>query len=263
MVNLNKKGIVVLTHYRSGGTQFVKILIEYLEALKIDYVNLSELNFNDDYNFDATLNYKQYVDSIFLDNSDKFKIIHLNNHLVITYLMSIDYFPKLIDLYDVHCIERKNTINALTSLSLWEEFIGRGYYSFNHYPPEIMHEFHNYLLENPIPASYLHTGIDYGMSINNKRNYIDFQVSIYNSKVHSNRYLSSKYNIPIFYYEDYEYNQEYFKNKLDSSKLSQEDQKTFFHRIDNTYKKIPYIYSDYSLYYEPIVQEVLKYWYEK
>ena len=46
MYDKNKKGTIILSHYRSGGTQLLLTLSEMLENSNIDYTNFKEINFD-------------------------------------------------------------------------------------------------------------------------------------------------------------------------------------------------------------------------
>jgi len=261
MINLNKKGTVILTHYRSGGTQLRSILhgvLEYIYEVPID--DTWELNFDDqDYGFD----YNKYLTEIFCKEPNGYQTIQLNNPMVSSYIESTDWMEKIIKDYEVIVLERTDIKKALLSLPLWEKFIKEGYYDLgpDGWTSGNMNIFHNTLKKDPIRYTEIYQGIHFEFNDwKNYRKYLDFQLMLFLNRIRSNRYIASKYSLPVIYYSEYEF--ETTDKFIHRFKLKDGSDKSRLRgMIDTTRKhKIPYIEQDYLEYFDDKTKQVFKYW---
>src|SRR5210317_459986 len=116
----NKKGTIILSHYRSGGTQLLLTLTEILKGSGIKISNFRELNFD-------TLSGKSYkVQTEEMIKHTNYATILLNNSLVISHFYNQGYFDELYKNYNFVILERKDKLKSLLSLPVWEELIKKG-----------------------------------------------------------------------------------------------------------------------------------------
>lgn len=262
MIDLSKRGTIILTHYRSGGTLLRNILCQLEVYFNTSFNNFGELDFNEDsYVNDTTVDYKNKIKEVFEDPIEQYQIIQLNNPLVISYLSSIEYFSYLNDNYIIIHLERDNVKKSLLSLPLWERLIDKNLYSIPvPRPKHLMENFHQELLQNPIPYGEIYTGYHFDHpSVHNYRNYLDFQLMLVTNRLHLNRYLKEKYNLISLQYEDYEF----FPNKtfiefFTKINITEAEIKKI-HKHCNK-QKIEYISEDYLIYFDKYTKEVFNYW---
>jgi len=251
--DLNKKGIIILSHYRSGGTQ----LLQILEKVVIDQGVIPFTCGEIDTSFqNHSLEYS--LRQIYGIYEDRFKIYLLNNPIAIASLNASNQFSKLSKDYNIIHLYRKNIANGILSLGVWEEFIKAGLFKDrNLWTEENMLNFHNQLLVNPIPFQNLTLGIssdifDSGSTIE----MFNFKCMLFSNQLSLNRFIAKEYGLQQIFYEEYETNPESFiENRLDYIK---EPTKT---AIRGTYKwKIPYTTNNYLDYYDKVTNLHLKQW---
>lgn len=251
--NFDKKGIIILSNYRAGGTQFqqfVEILAGHhgLEPMTCGEIDTSFFN--------QPLKYTE--DQIYGVYDDKFKIYLLNNPIAISTLNSNGRFKDLQQDYEFIYLYRKNTVNSLLSLGLWEEFIRVGLFADRElWTVDNMTNFHNNLIKNPIP----HTDVTLGFSTQvfnskDKVKNFNFKCMVFANQIKLNSYIAKEFDMQEVSYEEYEYDPEnFFTSRINY--LSEE----WKERIRKTYKyKIPYISENYLEYYDDFTKLYLKEW---
>lgn len=258
MINSSKKGTIFLTHYRSGGTQLRYILREYLfstNLLQKRIVDLEEIN------FDKTKSNNQVITEAFYDNpSDVYKIIQLNNPVVISYLYANNLFEHIVKEFEVVVIERKNKANCLLSLPLWEKFIHAGLFESNKlWTKENIQKFHETLIQEPIEYSNIYNGIYHeNLQGDSPREYLEKKLTFFQNSVNTVNLICNAYNLHKLYYEDYEYDQNFLYEKYFKTFSDKHNNSEY---IKETYGwKIPYPEKEYIKYFDSITQEVLKDW---
>ena len=262
MINLNKKGVIILTHYRSGGT----LLRTLFDKLIPNSDNVGEIDFVEgSYDYDTTVDFKKVLKETF-ESSDpigscKYKIIQLNNPSVISYLSSIDYFSYLHKHFSIIHLERKDIKKSLLSLPLWEEKIQFKKKHKTLTEKELKTNFHNHLLSNKISYKNIYTGIHFPFPDNeNYRNYLDYQLMLLTNRLHLNRYLRDKYNLFSLSYEDFENDFKEPFYKLLSSVEPDREKITSQIRYLLKHGKVKYENEDYLNYFDDKVKQVFKYW---
>ena len=141
LYNKNKKGTIILSHYRSGGTQLKEVISNVLEA-----DNLGEIDFD--------LNNTNFEDEFYSKLSlESYGVILVNNPIVISWINSNDKALQYIkDNFQVVCLKRKDLVKSLLSLGLWERFILSGLFkSYKNWTKENMEQFHQDTLNNLLP----------------------------------------------------------------------------------------------------------------
>ena len=94
-LDYSKKGIIILSHYRSGGTQLLSILSMVLDDINIEHHNCGEIEVRSD-----NLNFIDTINSRFFNRpDDKFSIHLLNSPLSINQLYYSGSFKKLNEQY--------------------------------------------------------------------------------------------------------------------------------------------------------------------
>ena len=255
MYDKNKKGTIILSHYRSGGTQLQLSLKEVLRVNNISYDNLGELDFD-------TLSGVSFTEQT--SNMLKHKnyaVILLNNSLVISHFYNSGYFDKLSKEYNLVVLERKDKEKALLSLPIWEELIKQKLFSKEWKTPleqtEDMINFHKKLLKNKINYKNLHLGWETQMFKSqdgqNEYYYLNYLMKAYQDEINMLHLLSIKYNLHTISYEEYEYSpislKKYYNDMENIDKV-----------LNHTNQKIPYIHTNFIDYYDEFVQVVIKDW---
>jgi hypothetical protein len=262
MINLKKRGVIILTHYRSGGT----LLRTLLDKLIPNSETVGEIDFVEgSYDNDTTVDYKKVLketfESVDLIGSHKYKIIQLNNPLVISYLCAIEYFSYLQKHFSIIHLERKDIKKSLLSLPLWEEKIQFEKKHKTLTEEELKIKFHNYLLRNKISYQNIYTGIHFAFPNNeNHRNYLDYQLMLLTNRLHLNRYLRDKYNLFSLTYEDFENDFKEPIYKLLSSVEPDREKINSHIRYFQKHGKVKYENEDYLNYFDDKVKQVFKYW---
>ena len=255
MYDKNKKGTIILSHYRSGGTQLLLSLKEVLRINDISYDNLGELDFD-------TLSGVSFTEQT--SNMLKHKnyaVILLNNSLVISHFYNSGYFDKLSKEYNLVVLERKDKEKALLSLPIWEELINEGLFhkewKTTLEQTEDMINFHKKLLKNKISYKSLHLGWETQMFKSqdgrNEYYYLNYLMKAYQDEINMLHLLSIKYNLHTISYEEYEYSpislKKYYNDMENIDKV-----------LNHTNQKIPYIHTNFIDYYDEFVQVVIKDW---
>jgi len=251
LIDKNKKGTIILSHYRSGGTQLKLATLKALEKSNTDFVDLNEINLDIEsgVSFDKQLNE--------LLTSDKYTLALLNNPLTINYIYTTKMFKQLSEDFVIVGLKRKDKLKTLLSMGVWEELIHQGLFHKENITESEMVEFHNNLLENKLPYHTIHLGWENDIFSTDKnvspRFYLNYLLKIYFDECRLLDNTISEFNIPTIYYEDYEYNTSYLKQFFSNLKID-----TDF--MSKTNLKIPYHSRKFEQYYEPFIVDILKDW---
>lgn len=253
LIDLNKKGTIILSHYRSGGTQLRNILLSALSNMKVRHINLGEIEIN----LNSTDFYSQIYSKFSLGAENEYKVLLLNNPIAISYLNSNDQFKGLLEEYCIFYLERKNKENCLLSLPLWEQFIHRGLYADRDlWTEETMLNFHNELIQTPIKCREIYLGYH-----NNELHFADeveqanLTLMYFTQEINTNRYLAKKHNLHTIYYEDYENTPDF----ISSTYFPTLDTKFITEVLDSNVK-IPYVSKQYRDYFDSTTKECLNQW---
>ena len=251
LINTNKKGTIVLSHYRSGGTQLKTTIKRALELSNIDFIDLDEINLN----IENGVSFDKQLKDLF--TSDKYSLILLNNPLTINYIYTKEMFKQLSEDFVIVGLKRKDKLKTLLSLGVWEELIHQGLYHRTDVTESEMVEFHNNLLENKLPYHTIHLGWENDIFATDEshspRFYLNYVMKMCFDECRLLDNIISEFNIPTIYYEDYEYNASYLKKFFSNLKID-----TGF--ISGSNLKIPYHSRKFEQYYEPFVIDILKDW---
>ncbi len=251
LINADKKGTIILSHYRSGGSQLKLATLRALEESSIDFIDLNEINLN----IESGISFDKQLNELL--TSDKYVLTLLNNPLAINYIHTTKMFKQLSEDFVIVGLKRKDKLKTLLSLGVWEELIHQGIYGKKNITESEMIEFHNNLLENKLPYHTIHLGWESNPFTKNIKNsprfYLNNLLKVYFDECRLLDDIISEFNIPTIYYEDYEYNSSYLKKffsnvKIDNSFTSDTDM------------KIPYHSRKFEQYYEPFVVDILKDW---
>lgn len=258
----NKKGTIILSHYRSGGTQLLNTLTSVLYGNDIKISNFKEINFD-------VLSGKPFVKQTEeMMKHTNYATILLNNSLVISHFYNQGYFDELNKNYNLVILERKDKLTSLLSLPLWEELIHKGLFHKDWKTPleqtQDMIEFHTHLLNHPIPSQNIHLGWENDIfkksgveGAPNQYYYLNYLLKAYQDEINMLKILKNEYNLHTIYYEDYEENSKtlsiYFKN----DEINQESLENIL--VQNK-RKIPYIHRNFIDYFDKYTQQVLKDW---
>ena len=216
LIDKNKKGTIILSHYRSGGTQLKTTIEKALITSNIDFIDLNEINLNVEIgtSFDKQLNE--------LLTSDRYTLVLLNNPLTINYIYTKQMFKQLSEDFVIVGLKRKDKLKTLLSMGVWEELIHQGLFHKENITESEMVEFHNNLLENKLPYHTIHLGWENDIFSTDKnvspRFYLNYLLKIYFDECRLLDNTISEFNIPTIYYEDYEYNTSYLKQFFFKSK---------------------------------------------
>ena len=251
LYNPNKKGTIILSHYRSGGTRLLSTT--WLSIGEKNTTNFKEWNHslsNTEKEVDTgTTNPSEHLYSL-LKSTDKYSLILINYPVDIVNFYQNKVFDKLKDDYEVVVLERKDKVNCFLSLPLWEMFIKTGLFKNpKKWTKENMMKFHKDMINYKI-------GVD-GLSLGytTETPHINGLLKSFISDILMLRTISNEYNFPIIYYEDFENNEEYFfklfpnidkEHVLNASKINN--------------RKIPYVTNDYTEYYDEQVIKHLEGW---
>ncbi len=121
MIKFNKRGIIILSQYRSGGTQLKQILVRAAEYKGLQSKDRGEVDVNT-----SNTKFKDELYNKFFTNLDEFKVILLNNPVVVSNLCSTNLIERLNEEFEIIHLERKDAAKCLLSLPLWERFIKKG-----------------------------------------------------------------------------------------------------------------------------------------
>lgn len=258
MINLEKKGIIILSHYRSGSTQYRRIMYKCLVKFNLLDMNITDVG-EVDFHLDIP-KLKTIEETFFKFEEGEFKIIQLNNPLVISYLLSTDIFNDIVKDFEIITVIRKSKKNCLLSLPLWERFILSGLNESNElWTKENMEKFHNDTLKDPIWYSTIYNGLYHeNLPSDSPSEYLDKKIIFFLNSVSTLRHISKKFKAPIIYYEDFEFDKNY---------IYESHFKDLFYPLDcngvigTSYKwKIPYISKDYLVYFDEHVKQSFEEW---
>lgn len=254
-IDENKKGTIILSSYRSGGTLLKNLIGSVLDIKKIPNEDIGEIDLDITKKISKdTLN--QALDK--LNVGGKYVVGLLNNPNTIISLEKFEQFGELVYNYNIVYLERKDKEKSLLSLPLWEEFIKEGLFKDSSlWTKENMEKFHDKLLKKPIPFHNLTLGIHYEFGSPNKYGYLNTLLLFYYTHIKFMRALTQQYCIDTIHYELYENDPSVLAN-LYFPEEDQEELKRVFARHHKN--KIPYISDDYSVYYDSHTQGVLKSW---
>jgi hypothetical protein len=255
----NKKGTIILSHYRSGGTQLLLTLTEMLTGSDIKISNFREINFD-------TLSGKSYKTQTkeMIKHTD-YATILLNNSLVISHFYNQGYFDELYKNYNFVILERKDKLKSLLSLPVWEELIKKGLFHKDWKTQleqtQDMVEFHNDLLNNKLDCRKLHLGWENDIFQKSNEDgpnhyyYLNYLMKAYQDELNMLKILKSEYKLHTIYYEDYEF------IPMNLSKYYLDfDKKVVDRVLKDSYKKIPYIHTNFIDYFDKYTQKVLSDW---
>ena len=246
LYNKNKKGTIILSHYRSGGTQLKLIISNILNA-----DDMGELDFN----LELTDLKKDFYSKL---SKNDYSVALINNPIVISWINNNqDIFEYLQENFHIVGLKRRDSVKCLLSLGLWERLIASGLFdSYDLWTKENMEQFHKDVTEDLLPPKEV--GIGYRSIVESSHHshhsHLHQIVKIYLDELSVLEKLCQRYGVDFIHYEDYEFNKkflvDYFPNICDASKT-----------IEDTYLgKIPYVSSDYLVYYEDSVRKILKSW---
>jgi len=254
LVDYNKRGTIILSSYRSGGTLLKAVIREYLGYKRHKCKDLGELHVELDSIFSTEV-VNGIIETLYCDEA--YSVCLLNNPLTVIALSKSSYFPNLVENFNIIYLERKDKEKSILSLSLWEEFIETGLYSTrDNWTPEAMLEFHNKLIANPIPYNSIGLGIPYGFSTGKADQFLNSLLSVYCNNIYLLRSLAKSFNLHCLDYETYENNAGILKHlyfKEESNKL-----KSIFNDLQKD--RIPYVSENYLDYYDDTTRRIFKNW---
>jgi hypothetical protein len=251
LIDTTKKGTIILSHYRSGGTQLKSILLSSLDIKSIPSNYIGEIDFDE-----TRDDFKEQFQTQILHTNDVYDVILLNNPVVIAFLYNNNYFEKLKQDYNIIMLERKNKVNVLLSLVLWQYLIKEGLFqSFELQTPEAMKSFHEKMLLNKIPATQIYLGTHVPILNISSKEWMNAILRFFTYEIHLLHNIQKEYELEHVYYEEYELSMTQFKNKHFKDMPD-----SFLNSLNDTHQKIPYYSTNYIDYYEPLVGEMLKLW---
>lgn len=251
--NFDKKGIIILSNYRAGGTQFQHFVDIVAEDSNVPISICGEIDttFNNN-----PLSYT--LNSIYGVESKLPKVFLLNNPIAISALHDNDKFDQLTTDFEFIYLSRKNTVNSLLSLGLWEEFIGAKLFQNRRlWTKENMLKFHNDLLTNPIPFHNITVGFNDDVFVaKDPIINFNFKCMTFANMLRTVKNVAKEYKMQEVIYEEYEEQpDDFINNRLNY--LSS----TAVEKIKKTYKyKIPYISNNYLDYYDNTTKVYLDEW---
>lgn len=264
LFDFSKEGTIILSHYRSGGTQLRHILNGALRSFNKEHIDLGEIDFD----IFSNTQLSDQLGKIF-DKENKYKIIQLNNPMVISFLEAHDKFDEITTRFNVVHLERKNKRKNILSLGVWEELIKHKLYGDKKkWTGANFENFHCELVKNPLSVGYIYLGVTNNMNINPPEDYINSIFTQYIQIISINRYIALSYKLPTIAYEQYEEENEKFYNRY----LKQYEplvvkgpynnkRDNLYHQYQDTYSgKIPYFSKDFMEYYDETVQKWIKEW---
>lgn len=254
--NFDKEGTVILSHYRSGGTQLRHMLFNVAEALGVKSENVGEIDF-DLFNGEKLNSQLSQI----TDKTDSYKIIQLNNPMVISFLQANDMFNEITQRYNVIHLERESKRKNILSLGVWEELIKENLYKDRKkWTGENFDNFHCKLVENPLTAGYIYLGVSSNADVEPPEEYINSVFTQYIQIISTNRYIASTYNLLSISYEEYEKENKEFFDKYLSTYVT-DNLRSVREAYTSTYKgKIPYFSDDFMEYYDELVQRYIREW---
>ena len=252
IIDKNKKGTIILSHYRSGGTQ-LKSIITTVIGNEMPFNYIGEIDFDETQN-----NLIEQFESQVLHIHGIYDIILLNNPVVISFLYSTNRFEKLKEEYNIIMLERKNKENVLLSLPLWQHLIEDGLFKDSKsQTPENMKIFHNKML-NKIKAEHIYLGTHIPIPVSHSVEWMNTILRIFTYEIQMIHTIQKEHQLTHVYYEEFEsketmeqFKNKYFKDSSDSKLLT---------KLNKTIVKTRYYSKNYADYYEPVVGEMIKLW---
>ena len=250
MIDLEKKGTIILSRYRSGGTQLSHILNEYYILKGYKCEELGEFDIVIDDGVDSQ------IYEFFNPHDSLKKVILLNNPKAISYFEKTNYFEKLLENYNIIFLNRKDKEKNLLSLPLWECLIHAGLYDYEGDDvEERMKQFHEDLVKNPINYRKVYLGHHIDLIESQYENHLNLIIYLLLSEWRLLKSISSKYGIKEIYYEDYEYDlNSFLTNNFNITDKKELDIFAHLHR------KINYISKDYRIYFDEETNKILNIW---
>jgi hypothetical protein len=266
MINLydkSKKGTIIISHYRSGGTQLLGSVRKVLDQSSIEFENIGEIDF-DVFSGESFLTQSN---RLLETNPKKYNLILLNNPLVICNWYNRGLFEELKRDYVLVVLERKDKIKSLLSLVIWEKLIEQNLFDVE-FKSELekitaMTKFHENLIQNPIPYKHIHLGWEYKMFFETNEGgdspnvyyHLNYLLKSYQEEINTLHSIENDYNLEKIWYEDYEYNSMYLKNYFNNF-----GKKVVEKSIKRNYRKIPYVHNNFLDYCDEITQTIFKNW---
>ena len=252
LYNKNKKGTIILSHYRSGGTQLKLIISNILDAEG----STRDSDFGEiDFDLHSVISKKDFYSKL---KSERYGVTLINNPIVISWINNNeDVFEYLKENFHIFGLKRKDKLKCLLSLGVWERFILAGLYeSYDRWTDKNLKQFHEDTLNDLLKPKEV--GIGYKSIAENSDNthhsHLNQVVKIYLDELNVLETLCNKFKVDTINYEDYEHNKSFLVDYFPKTKRNATI-------IKDTYKgKIPYVTSDYLDYYEDSVREILKSW---
>ena len=262
----SKKGTIIFSHYRSGGTQLKLIIRNVLnDFYKVNCKDGGELEFDFDKidfknEFERKINFQWWKNNFdhlqFTD--DNYGVLLINNPFSIQWIRNnheqLNYIKEN---YHVIGVSRRDIIKSMLSLPLWVRFIETGLFESQlSWTDEAMLKFHNDTIDNPIDYAQIHLG--YFSIFENvskePQNHLHQMIRHLLDEFTILKLFCQELNCDLLNYEDYEFNKEFLLDYLPKEKD--------IHRVvKDTYKgKIPYVSNDYSVYYDKVVRDIIKSW---
>mgnify|MGYP003135716263 FL=1 len=283
LFDTSKKGTIIFSHYRSGGTQLKLIvrntLIQHFQIpckdsgeLEFDLENqITPQQFYDKINFKS---WKNHHDGQKFDD-DSYGVILINNPFTIQWIRNNPKELKYIkENYCLVGVRRKNILKSLLSLPLWTRLIDAGLYeNYDLWTNDNLQKFHDDTLSNPIRPFEIYLGY-FSVFENIEKSTTEYLNHIVRHLLDEFTILKlfcQELNCNLLNYEDYEFDKkyllQYLPNELNlKSELVEELGVGVFEPIiskivNATYRgKIPYVSDDYSVYVNEEVNNVLKGW---
>jgi len=254
-LDFNKLGVIILTQYRSGGTQLLSFLQHICEE---EFGDPGQWSIEGE--LDSTLedtNIYENAMKSFYKKDDNFRVYLLNNPIAILALERKKAFFKLTEDFNVICLSRLNTANGVLSLGLWEHIIQKGIFKKSpNIPDEDMDNLHKDLTSNPLGYRAFTLGYDGIVKNDGTKKSVNGLLQRWSYQDTLIRLIGQKFSLPQLFYEEYEQTPDHFiKMHLpDASDTTVE-------RIKETYKyKIPYRVTDYRKYYIKEITKLLDQW---
>ena len=252
IIDKNKKGTIILSHYRSGGTQ-LKSIITTVIGNEMPFNYIGEIDFDENKN-----DFKEQFESQMHHEGGIYNIILLNNPVVISFLYSTNRFEKLKEEYNIIMLERKNKENVLLSLPLWQHLINEGLFvDVESQTPENMKIFHDKML-NKIEAEHIYLGTHLPITVSPSIEWMNTILRIFTYEIQMIHSIQKEYQLTHVYYEEFEskekmiqFKDKYFKDSSDSNLIN---------KLIKTIVKTRYHSKNYVDYYEPVVGKMMKVW---
>jgi len=252
MIDYNKKGTIILSHYRSGGTQLKSIIVAAIDS-QIPHNYIGEINFDEKQD-----NLIEQFEKQISHQDGIYDIILLNNPIVISFLYSTNRFQKLKEDYNIIMLERKNKENVLLSLPLWEHLINEGLFTdTKSQTPENMKIFHDKML-NKIEAEHIYLGTHLPIAVSPSIEWMNTILRIFTYEIQMIHTIQKEYKLAHVYYEEFEseekmiqFKDKYFKDSSDNKLID---------KLIKTIVKTRYHSKNYIDYYKPVVGKMMKVW---